>query len=622
MTDRELGMQRRIPRRDFLDGIAFTGAALAAGVPTGAAAPAAYPPDSGGLVGQTQSAYAIAHRLRDHTFWQTAPRPTDSGEEYDLVVVGAGISGLSTAYFYLQRYPRARVLILDNLADFGGHAKRDEFHVRRRMLLANGGTQSLEQPSDYSAEAKGLLRDLRVETQRFYRYFDASVYRGLGNGVFFDRETFGVDRFEAGFMTRPWPEFFAAAPLTDAARASLIRVFTERVDYLPGLSSVQKRERLAHTSYADFLTRDAGLDPAALPFLAKWTHDFWGMGIDAVAALDIYTGGDDYGIFPYPGFAGMDLGDGIGHATKPRGDPYVFHFPDGNASVARLLVRRLIPESMGGSTMEDIVTARCAYDTLDRPENAVRIRLGSTVVRVRHDGAPANATGVEVAYVRGGALHTVAAKRSVLACWNTMVPYIAPELPAVQRAALAYGVKVPLVYTRLVVRTWEAFARLRVHQFVAPGSFYPYAGLDFPVSMGSYAFPRAPADPMALFLLYTPCKPGLAEREQHRVGRAELYGTSLATLERNARSLLARSLGGAGFDPARDILAVTVNRWAHGYAYEYNSLFDPDWAPGKSPAERGRATFHRIAIANSDSQAAAYTDAAIDAAYRAVTSFA
>jgi spermidine dehydrogenase len=224
--------------------------------------------------------------------------------------------------------------------------------------------------------------------------------------------------------------------------------------------------------------------------------------------------------------------------------------------------------------------------------------------------------------VRDGMLHGVTAKHCVLACWNTMVPYIAPELPAAQREALAYGVKVPLVYTRVVVRNWEAFERLRVRQFVAPGSFYPYAGLDFPVSMGTYRFPRSPSDPMVLFLLYTPCKPGLPERDQHRVGRAELYATSLTTLERNARSLLARALGGAGFDPAGDILAITVNRWAHGYAYEYNSLYDPQWPAGKSPAELGRKTFGRIAIANSDAEASAYTDAAIDAAYRAVTSFA
>jgi len=614
-------MGRRIPRRDFLDGVAVAIGATLAG-PAGSAARASmdYPPTDTGLVGQTNSAYATAHRLRDGTFWPRAGEAAATGERYDLVVVGGGISGLSAAYFYLRRHPRARILVLDNLADFGGHAKRNEFRVRGRMLLANGGTQSLEQPDDYSSVAKGLLHDLGIEPKRFYRYFDAAAYRGLGNGVFYDAQTFGVDRFETGFGTRPWAEFFAAAPLSQPARTTLTRVFTQSTDYLPHLSSEQKRARLARTSYADFLLHDAMVDPAALPFLRTWTHDFWGMGIDAVPALDVYTSGDDYGIFQYPGFQGMDLGDGVGHWSKPRTDPYIFHFPDGNASVARSLVRALVPTAMAGHTMEDIVTARCDYEALDREDAGVRIRLRSTVARVRHRGDPASAAEVEVAYVRDGVLSTVVARACVLACWNTMVPYIAPELPAAQREALAYGVKVPLVYTRVVVRDWEPFKRLGVRQFAAPGSFYPYVGLDFPVSMGAYRFPSEPGGPMALFLLHTPCKPGLPEREQHRVGRAELYATPFSTLERNARSLLARALGAGGFEPARDIAAVTVNRWAHGYAYEYNSLYDPDWPAGDSPAERGRRTFHRIAIANSDAGASAYTDAAIDQAYRAVES--
>ena len=116
----------------------------------------------------------------------------------------------------------------------------------------------------------------------------------------------------------------------------------------------------------------------------------------------------------------------------------------------------------------------------------------------------------------------------------------------------------------------------------------------------------------------TPCMPGMSERDQHRVGRADLLSTPFETFERNIRDQLGRVLGRGGFDPARDIDAITVNRWPHGYAYEYNYLFDPEWPAGQSPIEIARKPFGRIAIANSDAAAAAYTDTAMDQAYRAV----
>jgi len=618
-SDRELGMDRPISRRDFLDGVAVSVAAVALGIGGCAKPDAAYPPDTTGLVGQTNAAFSIAHQLRDGTFWQNGQTSHPTRESYDLVVVGGGISGLASAYFYKQRFPNARILIIDNLDDFGGHAKRNEFHVRGRLLLANGGTQSLDGPSSYSPVAQRLLRDLGIDTKRFYRYYDEKAYNGLGNGVYFDPETFGSDRFVAGFRKIPWPQFFAQIPMSRPVRESLARVFTDRVDYLPGLTVAQKVHKLQRTSYADFLTRHARLDPGALPFLQTWTHDIWGLGIDGLPAYQVYLGGDDYGVYPFPGFVGMDLGDGRGHWGKPQEEPYIFHFPDGNASVARMLVRRLIPQSMAGHTMEDIVTAHCDYSQLDRPGNDVCVRLKSTAVRVRHNGHPAAARDVEIAYVNDSKLNTVTAHQCILACWNTMVPYIAPELPAAQKEALAYAVKTPLIYTRIVINNWQPFKKLGVSQVIAPGSYYPYVGLDFPVSIGDYHFPKDPSEPAALFLLRTPCKPGLSQRDQHRAGRRELYGTTFATLERNARLLLTRVLGRAGFDPVRDILAITVNRWAHGYAYEYNALFDPDWPEGGSPAERGRKLFHRIAIANSDAGAGAFTNMAIDQAHRAVT---
>jgi spermidine dehydrogenase len=179
-------------------------------------------------------------------------------------------------------------------------------------------------------------------------------------------------------------------------------------------------------------------------------------------------------------------------------------------------------------------------------------------------------------------------------------------------------VKSPLVYTHVAIRNWSTFQQLGIQHVIAPGSYHTYAALDFPVSLGEYRFPSQPEEPMVLFMLRTPCSPGLPQRDQNRVGRAELMGTPFSTFERNIRDQLARMLGPAGFDPARDIEGITVNRWAHGYAFSPNPLFDPHWRKGEEPWVVGRQPFGRIAIANSDAGASAYTDAAIDQAYRAV----
>ena len=329
-------------------------------------------------------------------------------------------------------------------------------------------------------------------------------------------------------------------------------------------------------------------------------------------AMECYKAGDDYNSFTYAGF------DGLGFPDSEKEEPYIYHFPDGNASIARLLVRALIPSAMPGSSMEDVVSARAVYSKLDAAESPVRIRLNSTVVQVRNAASQGEAQEVQIAYMRGGKLQTVTGKNGVLACYNGMIPYICPDVPAEQSKALSYLVKMSLVYTHVALRNWEPFAKLNVHQIVAPGSYHTYTALDFPVSLGEYKFPASPKEPAVLFMLRTPCKPGLDQRAQNRAGRRELLDTPFATFEKNIRDQLNRMLASAGFDAARDIGGITVNRWAHGYAFTPNPLFDPDWKDEEKPWVIGRKRVGRIAIANSDAGASAYTNVAIDQAWRAV----
>jgi spermidine dehydrogenase len=270
--------------------------------------------------------------------------------------------------------------------------------------------------------------------------------------------------------------------------------------------------------------------------------------------------------------------------------------------------------------MDDVVLARFDYGRLDEAGSPVRLRLESTVVRVEHDGPAGAAKRVAVSYVRGGRAQRVFGKSCVLACYNMMIPYLCPELPAEQREALARLVKAPLVYTNVLLRNWQAWRRAGLAEAFCPGSHHQTAMLDYPVSTPGYAFSASPEEPILVHMERAPIAPdqGMSRAEQYRAGRQELLATSFEDMERAIRSQLAGMLGEAGFDPASDILAITVNRWGHGYAWGYAGHSDPDYAPDEYPHVRGRRPFGRIRIANSDAGASAFLPNAIDQAQRAI----
>ena len=331
-----------------------------------------------------------------------------------------------------------------------------------------------------------------------------------------------------------------------------------------------------------------------------------------------------------PGFSGMQLEptpDGVladlpgGHHGRQRPGGGAVHFPDGNATITRLLARWLIPDAVPGSTQEDVGAARVDYGRLDRAGQATRIRLNSTVLNVQHLGTGSD-RDVEVSYVRGGQTAQVRGRACVMACWNTVIPYLVPELPQRQREALAFGVKAPLVYTSIAIRNWTSFERLGISRVSAPSMYHTRVGLDEAVSLGDLRHAESPEEPVVLSLARYPSSPGKPRKEQHRIGRQDLLNTTFETFERKLRDQLGRVLGGGGFDPGRDILAMTVNRWPHGYAYTYNSLYDPmEWvlpSSNERPCVVGRQPFGQITTANSDAAASPHTDAAILEAHRAV----
>jgi len=623
MTDRStyrgLGMGRRIPRRDFLSGVAIGIASGAVALRSSGAraaqpaAPPAYPPARTGLRGNYPDAVRDFPAMQRGAYRQFPAVDVDAGEAYDLVIVGGGISGLSAAHFWRRALGATqKILILDNHDDFGGHAKRNELTYQGRTFIGYGGTMGIATPYPYSYTAKRLVEELGIDVARNAEFQDRSAFQklNLGPGVFFDKAHFGEDRVVAGNGRIPWPEFFAKAPLSDSVRKDLVRLHGQNPDYMAGTTVEQKLAALAAMSWQDFLLKHAKVHPDAILF-------FRGQGgrnnkrVDTTPALEAALRGS-------VGFNGLGL---PAHEEPFRESSYTFHFPDGNASLARLLVNRLIPSAFPAPklTMDTIVSARPDYAALDATGSPMRVRLSSTVVRVQHDAADVErARSVRVAYLRGGRMHAVRAANVVLACNNALIPALVPELPAKQQEALAYPVKVPMMYTNVLVRRWTSFAKLGVANVNSPCMLHTGTSLDPGSTVGGYRGVTTPEEPIIVHMTSNPNKPGLPRREQHRAGAELLLTTTFEQFELEIRRHLAAMLGPAGFDPAADIVGLTVNRWPYGYAYTYDTLGDPDVPPEQRPHVIGRQRFGRVTIANADAGAAAFTNQAIDEAHRAV----
>ncbi|HEV2118243.1 MAG TPA: FAD/NAD(P)-binding protein, partial [Terriglobales bacterium] len=518
--DRYLGMDRPITRRDFLNGMAIAiGASLLPIQAFGKGdatepqdGPGYYPPTLNGMRGSHPGSFEIAHSLRDGTFWQSAGKARDTGEFYDLIVVGGGISGLAAAHFFRERAgSKARILILENHDDFGGHARRNEFHLGGRLQLMNGGTMLIDSPTPYSRQADGLLKKLGIDPPKLAAECDdPAIYSSLGlqPASFFDKETFGEDRlvvgepggnWQDGSASRlTWKEFLARTPLAAPVQRDIERIQEAKTDYMPGLTSAEKKDRLSRMSYKDFLLKVVKADPGVIPFYQTRTNGEWGVGIDAEPALDCWALG-------LPGFQGMNLEPGAAPrmsytaAGYANGGSYRFHFPDGNATIARLLVRDLIASALPGRSAEDAVTAKVDYSRLDQANSPVRLRLNSTVVRARNLDDAATAGQVEVTYASGQQVFTVRGRGCVLACWNMVIPYLVPDLPEKQKEALHYLVKVPLVYTSVGIRNWTSFQKLGVRSVRAPGAYWMDVSLNWPVNIGAYKTPASPGEPMLLF---------------------------------------------------------------------------------------------------------------------------
>ncbi len=660
-SDERLGMKCPITRRDFINGVSAAAAgalllpSLGLGQETTPAAesgvgagffPAAgaqsggpretYSPRKTGMRGSHPGSFEAGHHLRDNPKEPLKGEPVDT--EYDLVVVGAGMSGLSAAYFFVKDVGReAKVLILDNHDDFGGHAKRNEVMVDGKMLVVNGGTLNIEAPTFYNEYAKDMLKDIGLDLTRYQKANETNrtLYRDLGlrSAYFFDKETWGKDVMvinDGGGEGRARSiskELLDKMPLSEKAKLDMLRLQDAKSapDYFPELSEDDKRVKLARMSYQDYLLNVVKVDKQVLWFYQHFGEGNFRVGVDAPPALFAWEMGQH-------GFAGLKLSatplgvldelPGTQHGRQNSNRGGSVHFPDGNATIARSLVRWLIPAGIGGSLQEELGTAKVNYDQIDLPTHPVRLRLSSTVLNVKNIGPKDRETGTAVTYSKGGKLYEVKSKAVVMACWNMIIPYIIPDLPKEQKDALAYAVKGPLMYTSVAVRNWKAWKTAGVSNINASSMYFPSVALTEAVSLGDMHHAQTPDEPIFLHLSKIFTKPGMPRKDQHRMGRYEVLNTSFETMERNLRDQLDRMLGPFGFDSKRDIASIVMNRWPHGYAYTYSGLSEPlEWVytnSPNSPCVIARKPFGLISIANSDAGASPHTDTAIFQGHRAV----
>ena len=605
----------KITRRDFINGALVTaGSSILSFDANGQAAMAAldpsyYPPTLTGLRGSHPGSndYAHARAWAGRSDWGSTSKLS---ETYDLVVVGGGISGLAAAYFYQQKHgAHKKILILDNHDDFGGHAKRNEHTIDGNTRIAYGGSQTIVDPNHANKVVLDLMEDIGIDLERFESAYDMGFFKrhDLGGVTYFNEEVFGEDKvvqhpycnypnYVEGLQGAKLSNEEAAqqAPVSHKGKEQLLRVLNGGLHSLP-VPEEELQDYISTHSYYDYLMNTFGVDDPGVLRMARHSGLDWGSGGTDVMSIAAAKSCGALGFAPV--------------AVYDENNPYIHHFPDGNAGVARALVKKLIPDVARGNNAEELVLAKFNYAELDKPGNIVRVRLNSTAINVEHVGDAGTSGDVLVNYINDKTSYQVRAKGVVMACYNAFIPHIVSGLPRAQAEALLVQGKSPLQYTSVGVRNWRGMKELGIGMAMSPGHMHQAVHMDFPVSMGGYEYTKTPDDPCVIQMISCPYGTvGDTRLEQFREARYKMLSLQFDDYEQEIRRHLSGMLPEKLFDFDRDVASISVNRWAHGYSLG---------GPGDS-TRIGRQPFGRITVANCDSAPGSDAKTAMMMAHRAV----
>lgn len=608
---------RNITRRDFLNGVLLgLGGALLGCQPSrpsrldpDAAAGKSLGPDwygYGGVGdyrlshGNTPEAVETAHRLRDGAL-PSSFEHVESVEEWDLVIVGAGIAGLGAALEYSKRAPGKTCLMLDNHPIFGGESKENEFSVNGVRLIGPQGANGFFVPEAVSdpEEASGDPRYYaELSVPREFRFrdwpaeekplrFSPDNYEYLVRGL--ERHTSVGHFFGGGPSTRAswaidiWERRLANTPFSSATRETLLRWHASgaRRRFASEEDAVRVLDAM---SYEEFLEKELRLGPEAARYADLFLASACGLGSDAVSAYMAYH-------LPMPGL------------TDPLPpDIRRVSFPGGNSGFARYFVKRLIPDAIAGADrFEDIITGRIDLEALDRPGHRFRMRLRSTVLRVEHEGDPRSAGRVRAVYTRRGRLHGIRARAVIMATGGWMNRYVVRDMPPEHRGAYAQFVHAPYLVANVALTNWRFLYRLGITAAIwdrEEGDFGYTCNIRNPMQVGSYQPPLDPDRPTIL-TFYTPFhRPGLPMRTQTVRGRMKLLSTSYPEYERKIYAQMMKLFAASGFDPERDVAGLILNRWGHAFSVPFPGFFGG--ASGSAPRDIIRKRHGRIAFAHSE----------------------
>jgi spermidine dehydrogenase len=595
--DERLGMNEPISRRDFVNGVLLTGAGLMLNArgsqqvsPADAFDGYGGVGDYGHSNGNTWGVMTAGHAMRDGKFEKLVANAIDTGEMYDMVAVGGGISGLAAAIFF-QKNKRGRSLVIDNHPIFGGEAKRNEFRVDGQRIIAHQGSAIFLVPKrggytdtfynligmDRSAFTYQSWRGPQPEIPLSHSPYDAPKNYGFYFGPEFGRKP-GV------WVMDPWRRRLEGAPISDMERTELLRWGTGRVEApRPQTEGDALSRQLDSITLEDYLMSRYNISRETVrKFLSPVEGGGYGLGPDVLSAYCNFAIENQ---FPEDG--DDELGDQM--------------FPDGNTGFARLMVKTLIPDAFAGArTVDAVWNNRVRFSALDRPHNPTRIRLNSTVVRVEHAGDPARASHVVITYAKGGRLYKVKARRVVVAGGSWTAKHIVHDLPASHRDAYAQFYRSPCLMANVAVHNWRFLYNMGLSGCRWFGGLGDYLTVRKMATIGGIDPTFGPDSPTALTIKILFAKPGLSIGEQGSRGRTEMLGTSFGQYERALREQMADMFAPGGFDPRRDIAGIILNRWGHAYVNpQPGFFFGLNGKPAPRDVLRGRP-HGRIAFANTD----------------------